>query len=244
MSEVASQHKSAVYSALKLYQSLLGICFEVANMRVSVTDADDLYVYLGFRDALHELLIEIGPQLPKKLPNNLLPDSIAGMTKKEYMLLQGGFGVIKPYAKTIQAHGAEIGADTQQFIDDAEKVRRGESVSGKVLLKECDVKAFDYTTNTLIVNDTPIEFGAAQEDYFLWAMFQHPLNTLVNWDEILDEIKDEYGDSQVFKKGKNSVRQTMHRVNRKIRNTVDTSDNLFSHNKGGYKRHFGPEVTE
>lgn len=244
MSEISSEHRSAVYGSLKLYESLLGICFEVVNMRVASTVADDLYVYLGLRDTLHDLLVEIGPQLPKKLPNNLLPESISGMTEKEYAILQGGFGVIKTYAKTIKAHGAEIDADTRQFIDDAEKVRRGESVSGKVLLKECSVQSFNYETNTLVINDTPIEFGAAQEDYFLWAMFQHPLNTSVAWDEILDEITEAFGDSEVFDKGKDSVRQAMHRVNRKIRGVIDTSDNLFSHKSGGYKRHFGPEVTE
>lgn len=244
MPTITPEHQSAVYGTLKLYESLLGICFEAVNMRVASTVADDLYVYMGLKDMLHELLVEIGPFLPKKIPNNVLPDSISDMQKAEYLRLQGGFGPVKTYAKTIKAHGAEIKTDIQQFIDDAEKIRKGESISGTVLLKECDVQKFNYETNSLLINNTLIEFGAAQEDYFLWAMFRHPLHTSVAWDEILDEIKDEFGDSEVFDNGKNSVRLAMHRINRKIREAIDTSDNLFAHKMGGYKRHFGPEITE
>ena len=242
MPQTSTEHQQEVYGALNLYEAVLNLCFQVQNRHIPSTEADNLYVHLGMAEALQDCLETIAEALPKPPPEQLLPETISGMTEPEYMTLQGYFGVVKRYAQDVNAHAATIRPEVQSFIDDAETVLNGGRLNTSVLLSESTVSDYSYDTKTLTINETPVVFEGIQEDYFLWAMFQQPLNVSVSWDEIIDVITDEFRDDQVFRNGSNSVRQTMHRINRKIKREVQTKDNLFSYKSNGYKRLFGPEA--
>jgi hypothetical protein len=243
MPQSPTEHQQEVYGTLNLYEAVLNLCFHVQNRHIPSTEADNLYVHLGLAEALQDCLETIAEALPKSPPEQLLPNSISGMTESEHRKLQGYFGVIKRYAHDINAHAATIRPEVQSFIDDAETVLNGGRLQTSVLLSESTVSDYNYDTKTLTINEIPLVFEGIQEDYFLWAMFQQPLNVSVSWDEIIDMVRAEFRDEQVFRNGSVSVRQTMHRINRKIKREIQTKDSLFSYKSNGYKRHFGPEVT-
>jgi len=234
-----STHQRQTYEALKLYEALLNLSFAVRNLHVVSTRADDLYVHRGLKVALQESLESIIPKLPKQPPEDLIPDSISGINESDYFKLQGYFGVIKSYANTINAHEENDTSDIQDSLDNAEIVLSGQSLPTHVLLSESAVNDYNHDTKTLTINGIPIVFDGAQEDYFLWAMFQKPLNILVSWDEIPEAVAAEFRDGHVFG-SRDSIRQAMHRINQKIQRDIQTKDTLFSYKSNGFKRNFGP----
>ncbi len=238
----ATEYRAEVYNALKLYEALLKLCFAVTNRRVVSTEADNLYVFLELREALHELLTGIDPLLPDTLPADLLPQSISTMTEQQYLVLQGGFGVIKTYAKTIKAHGSPITTEVKRFMTDAEEILRGGSLASDILLSESEVSAYDAGTLSLIINGKRVIFDGAQEGYFVWAMFKQKLNTNTSWDLVYEAVNKEFGDAVVFKNGYESIRQAMNRVNRKIMRDVGTKNRFFTQKRRGFLRHYGPEA--
>lgn len=238
----ATEHKAEVYSALKLYEALLNLCFAVANRQVVSTRVDDLYVYLELREAMLELLTSIEPLLPATLPADLLPESISTMTDQQYQVLQGGFGVIKLYAKSIKAHGSPITTEVKRFMTDAEEVLRGGSLASDILLAESEVSAYDANTKSLTINGKRVFFDGAQEHYFVWAMFKQSLMVNTSWDVVYDIVIDEFNDEAVFENGYEQIRNTKNRVNRKIMREVGTKDHFFTQKRRGFLRHYGPDA--
>lgn len=218
------------------------MCFGVYNKAILSTEVDNLYVHLGMRDALVEQLLIIAPLLPSTPSEEVLPETVSGMTDAQYSALQAGFAPLKGYANKIGAHAATISPEIQSFISDAEMVLRGESLPTSVLLSECEVGSYNYETKTVLINNKPVLIDGTLEEYFLWAMYKHPISTVVSWDELLDEVTEEFGDGQAFKHGADSMRRAMYRVNRKIKTTLGTKDDLFSYKRRGFVRHFGPAI--
>lgn len=238
----ASEHQSDVYGALNLYEVLMKMCFGVFNRTLLSTEVDNLYVYLGLREALVEQLLIIAPLLPNTPSEEVLPETVSGMTDVQYSALQAGFAPLKGYANQIQAHTATISPEIQSLIRDAEMVLLGKSLPTSVLLSECEVGSYDYETKTILINRKPVVIDGALEDYFSWAMYKHPISTIVSWDVILGKVTEEFGDGQAFKHGADSMRRAMYRVNRKIKTTIGTKDDLFSYKRRGFVRNFGPAI--
>lgn len=236
----ASEHQSDVYGALNLYEVLMKMCFGVFNRTILSTEVDNLYVHLGLRDALVEQLLIIAPLMPNTPSEEVLPETVSGMTDAQYSALQAGFAPLKGYANKIEAHAATISSEIQSFISDAEMVLLGKSLPASVLLSECEVGSYNYETKTILIAEKSIRIEGALEEYFMWAMFNHPISVNVSWDELLDEVTEEFGDGQAFKHGADSMRQAMHRVNRKIQRVLGTKDKLFEHKRRGFVRNFGP----
>ena len=243
MPQPTPEQRSEAYAALNLYEAVLRMRFAYVNRITAITEIDNLYVHLGLRDALKQQLASIAPYLKSKPSKKLLPETIAGMTNKQDWNLQTYFGEIKTYAKNIKAHSATIDPRVQSIIDDAEVVLNGGRVKREILLAESEVGNYSYETKSLTINQTPITFGGNQEDYFLWVMFKQRLGVSISWDVLYDEINDEFGDTQVFRGGLESMRQAKHRVNRTIKTEAGTKDDLFTYKLRGFKRNFGPEIT-
>ena len=237
-----AQQKADVYTTLKLFEAFLSLCFDVVNMKVLSTEADDLYVYLEMREALVGHLSQIEPLLPRSLPSAMLPETISSMSKAEYRKLQIGFGIVKAYAKAVKAHGSEVDTEASVFIKHVESLQNGERLKTDVSLAASDISEFTYSTQSVNINGIQVHLAGVLEVYFTWAMFQKAKDVYFSWDEILEDIESEYRDKHAFKNGSHSMNQAMHRVNRTIKATVGTKDLFFTHKSGGFKRNFGPDV--
>tara|TARA_B100000508_G_scaffold138785_1_gene135539 strand:+ start:2906 stop:3637 length:732 start_codon:yes stop_codon:yes gene_type:complete len=240
MPRVTREQQIETYTALKLFEAVLNLCFASINRHIPVTEADNLYVFLGLRDALEQCLgIEHIPETP---PDNLLPTSIAGLTDEQHMRLSGYFGVIKDYAKKVEAHSARnmLPTEISELLAKAQTVIDGGTISTKVLLEQSDIEPYDYETKTLVINATPVRFEGVQEDYFLWCMFRYRVGVDISWDQIDDEVDDEFGD-KAFKQGKQSIYQAMRRVNDEIKAKINTEDDFFTYKSNGFRRNYGPE---
>lgn len=106
-----------------------------------------------------------------------------------------------------------LSGNTISFDDDKAKIAIGN--------KECQLPAYK------------------NEHYFCRAIWQHPVNEFVDWSTVFENMdKTLNSNKKGTEKDKRSIQDTMYAVNKRIKDVINTEDDLFTWKERSIKRNY------
>lgn len=150
--------------------------------------------------------------------------------REDVMLM---YGDIKTFAEAEGAASAEMDEELRALVIEASEYasRSGSDNDTRIQLDDYEV-TFDEETGVITAGDrkcklTPYE----QLFYFAREMWTHPVDTPVSVDIIAEALEEGGGPVAATDVEKN-VYDRMYRLNRAVRDTIHTEDNLFERKNG------------